>query len=45
MKCPKCGGSLIYEALKPKVNYSYVQRIKRRAKLKCNSCEYEEVFG
>ena len=45
MKCPRCGGKLSYVELKPKINYSYVQRIKRRAKLKCNSCEFEEVFA
>jgi len=38
MKCPRCGGKLSYVELKPKV-------IKRRAKLKCNSCEFEEVFA
>ncbi len=45
MKCPRCGGSITYIELKPKTNYSYAQHTKKRAKLACNSCDYEEVFS
>jgi hypothetical protein len=44
MKCPRCGGAIVYKELKPKINFSYTQAIKKRAKLMCNSCDYEEVF-
>ena len=46
MKCPNCSiGKIAYEELKPKSNYSYAQYTRRRSKLKCDSCDYEEVFS
>ena len=45
MKCPHCKGSISYVALKTKTNFSYARHSKRRAKLKCDSCDYEEVFS
>ncbi len=45
MKCPRCEGRLSYLELKPKTNYSYARYAKRRAKLVCSSCDYEEVFS
>jgi len=45
MKCPRCGGDITYVALKTKTNFSHARYSKRRAKLKCTSCNYEEVFN